>query len=75
LTGYWQVNGKNQTTFSQMIAMDIYYAEHMSLWLDLWIIARTVPALITQTSEAQAQRAADVKVAPAPALNGSIRKV
>jgi lipopolysaccharide/colanic/teichoic acid biosynthesis glycosyltransferase len=75
LTGYWQVNGKNQTTFSQMIAMDIYYAEHMSLWLDLWIIARTIPALIAQTSEARDQRAAEVTVAPASALNGSIRKV
>ena len=26
LTGYWQVNGKNKTSFSQMISMDIYYA-------------------------------------------------
>ena len=27
LTGYWQVNGKNKTSFSQMISMDIYYGQ------------------------------------------------
>ncbi|CAN5784753.1 hypothetical protein BH20VER1_BH20VER1_27860 [soil metagenome] len=41
LTGYWQVNGKNKTTFSEMIAMDIFYARNFSLALDLAILART----------------------------------
>ena len=45
LTGYWQVNGKNQTTFSEMIAMDIHYARNMSPRMDLWIMLRTVPAI------------------------------
>ncbi len=45
LTGYWQVNGKNKTTFSEMIAMDLFYAHKMSLWLDLKIILKTVPAI------------------------------
>src|SRR5436305_14019047 len=31
LTGFWQVNGKNKTTFSQMIAMDIRYTHKMSV--------------------------------------------
>ena len=35
LTGYWQVNGKNKTTFSQMIAIDLLYAEKMSVWMDI----------------------------------------
>jgi lipopolysaccharide/colanic/teichoic acid biosynthesis glycosyltransferase len=76
LTGYWQVNGKNKTTFSEMIAMDIYYAEHMSIWLDLGIILRTVPALLTQTMESQVRPANETGIAPvsAPALNGA-RKV
>ena len=38
LTGYWQVNGKNKTTFTEMINMDIFYTKNMSLWLDLAII-------------------------------------
>jgi exopolysaccharide production protein ExoY len=54
LTGYWQVNGKNHTTFSEMIAMDMFYAQNMSLRLDLAIILKTVPALVVQTREARA---------------------
>ena len=48
LTGWWQVNGKNKTTFSEMIQMDIFYARNQSLWLDIWIMLRTAPALISQ---------------------------
>jgi lipopolysaccharide/colanic/teichoic acid biosynthesis glycosyltransferase len=51
LTGYWQVSGKNKTTFSEMIAMDIFYARNMSVWLDVSIILKTIPALIEQTLE------------------------
>jgi lipopolysaccharide/colanic/teichoic acid biosynthesis glycosyltransferase len=77
LTGYWQVNGKNKTTFSEMIAMDIYYSEHMSVWLDLFIIAKTIPALIAQTMESRRARSNDVGAAPAsaPSLNGAARKI
>jgi lipopolysaccharide/colanic/teichoic acid biosynthesis glycosyltransferase len=46
ITGYWQVNGKNETTFSEMIAMDIFYSRNMSIWLDLRIVLKTVPTLI-----------------------------
>jgi len=52
LTGYWQVNGKNSTTFSQMISMDLFYANNMSLRLDLAVILWTVPAILKQTFEA-----------------------
>src|SRR6266478_260657 len=38
LTGYWQVNGKNKTTFREMINMDVFYGRNMSLRLDLAII-------------------------------------
>jgi len=48
LTGLWQVRGKNKTTFRRMIALDICYARHQSLWLDLCIIAQTVPALFAE---------------------------
>lgn len=51
LTGLWQVSGKNRTTFKEMIAMDIYYARNKSLWLDVKIIFKTIPALISQAKE------------------------
>jgi len=48
LTGLWQVNGKNRTTFREMIEMDIFYSRNISLSLDLKIILRTPPAILGQ---------------------------
>jgi lipopolysaccharide/colanic/teichoic acid biosynthesis glycosyltransferase len=45
LTGLWQVSGKNRTTFYQMVRLDIEYGQRLSLWLDLQILFKTVPAL------------------------------
>ncbi len=53
LTGYWQVNGKNKTTFNEMVDLDIYYARHMSPRLDLKIMVRTLPALHEQVMESR----------------------
>jgi len=51
LTGLWQVNGKNRTTFEEMIDLDIHYARNKSFWLDLKILFKTVPAIISQFRE------------------------
>lgn len=51
LTGLWQVNGKNNTTFRQMIAFDIQYVRTMTFWLDLRIMARTLSAVLAQVRE------------------------
>ena len=56
LTGLWQVSGKNRTTFNEMIRFDIEYSERVSLWLDLQIILRTLPALWQQCLESRAQK-------------------
>jgi lipopolysaccharide/colanic/teichoic acid biosynthesis glycosyltransferase len=48
LTGLWQVNGKNWTTFRQMIEMDIFYARNISFSLDIKILLRTLPAIVSQ---------------------------
>jgi len=56
ITGYWQVSGKNKTTFNQMVEMDIQYGERMSLVFDLVIIVGTVPALAMQALEASWHR-------------------
>ncbi len=50
LTGYWQVNGKNETTFTRMIAMDVYYVRNMSLRLDIKILLRTIPVIAAQAA-------------------------
>ncbi|MDQ6940595.1 MAG: sugar transferase [Verrucomicrobiota bacterium] len=56
LTGYWQVNGKNKTTFNEMIEMDIFYGKNLSLGLDLKIVLQTIPALLDQTMEGFGRR-------------------
>ena len=56
LTGLWQVNGKNKTTFNEMMNYDITYARTKSLFLDLRIMAKTIPALISQVRDLQANR-------------------
>jgi exopolysaccharide production protein ExoY len=53
LTGYWQVNGKNKTTFTEMIQMDIFYSRNLSLCLDIVILLKTVPAVMTQFFESR----------------------
>jgi exopolysaccharide production protein ExoY len=53
LTGYWQVNGKNKTTFTAMIQMDIWYTKNLSPLLDLAIMFKTIPAIIVQVLEAR----------------------
>jgi exopolysaccharide biosynthesis polyprenyl glycosylphosphotransferase len=46
LTGLWQVSGRYRLSFDQMVKLDIYYIENWSLWLDLKIILKTLPALV-----------------------------
>src|SRR5215469_4634723 len=53
LTGYWQVNGKNKTTFRQMIEMDLFYLKNMSIWLDLKIMLKTATVMVGQTIESR----------------------
>jgi len=46
LTGVWQVEGRSATTFDDMIRLDLRYARECSLFCDLKIILKTVPAVI-----------------------------
>ena len=46
ITGLWQVSGKNKLTFSQMIRLDILYEKKMSIWFDLYILFKTIPAIV-----------------------------
>ncbi|MGA2243425.1 MAG: sugar transferase [Verrucomicrobiota bacterium] len=63
LTGLWQVKGKNRTTFTRMMQLDIEYTRTKSLALDLKIILKTAPALLIQMRDNHTHR----KAGPAPA--------
>lgn len=46
LSGLWQVLGRNDTSYARRIACDHYYLNKWSLLLDIWIICRTIPAVL-----------------------------
>lgn len=47
LTGMWQVSGRNGVDYSTRVALDLFYARRWSIWLDLWILVKTIPALLS----------------------------
>jgi lipopolysaccharide/colanic/teichoic acid biosynthesis glycosyltransferase len=46
LTGYWQVNGRCNTTYDERIALELYYVDHASFPLDAQILLRTVAVVL-----------------------------
>jgi len=49
MTGLWQVSGRSELTFDEMVLLDIYYIENWSPTLDLRILLRTVPTVLKGT--------------------------
>ncbi|HEX9373224.1 MAG TPA: sugar transferase [Roseiflexaceae bacterium] len=47
LTGLWQVLGRSDTSFDEMVRLDIYYAENWSPGMDLRILLETIPAVLS----------------------------
>jgi exopolysaccharide biosynthesis polyprenyl glycosylphosphotransferase len=46
ITGLWQVSGRNQISFDEMVKLDVQYLEDWSLSTDLQILFRTIPVLL-----------------------------
>lgn len=46
VTGLWQVSGRSELTFDEMVMLDIYYIENWSPWMDFWILVKTVPMVL-----------------------------
>lgn len=46
LTCLWQISGRNTLSFDQWMLLDLQYMDEWSLWLDLKILAKTVPAVM-----------------------------
>jgi lipopolysaccharide/colanic/teichoic acid biosynthesis glycosyltransferase len=49
LTGIWQVTWRNESTFEQRLQLDVEYVRNWSPWLDLYVLARTVPVVVGGT--------------------------
>ena len=52
ITCLWQVSGRSDVTFERWMEMDIQYIDQWSLWLDLKILAKTIPAVLKGTGAA-----------------------
>jgi len=61
LTGYWQVNGKNKTTFNEMIVMDLFYLKNVSILLDLKIMLKTCVVIAGQLFESRSAAQRDLR--------------
>ncbi|MGC9468856.1 MAG: undecaprenyl-phosphate glucose phosphotransferase [Anaerolineae bacterium] len=48
ITGLWQVSGRSELTFDEMVLLDLYYIEHWSPWMDVSILLRTVPKVLAR---------------------------
>jgi lipopolysaccharide/colanic/teichoic acid biosynthesis glycosyltransferase len=47
MTGLWQVEARSSVGFDEMVRLDIWYAEHQSLWMDLKILLKTPAAVLS----------------------------
>jgi Undecaprenyl-phosphate galactose phosphotransferase WbaP len=46
LTGLWQVSGRNHTSYEKRVRLDEFYVRNWSVWLDLWILVRTITVVL-----------------------------
>jgi exopolysaccharide biosynthesis polyprenyl glycosylphosphotransferase len=46
VTGLWQISGRSNLSFDEFVRLDFYYVENWSIWLDISVILRTIPAVI-----------------------------
>jgi lipopolysaccharide/colanic/teichoic acid biosynthesis glycosyltransferase len=48
VTGLWQVSGRSEVSLEEMIELDVDYARRRSVLLNVWILLRTIPAVLSQ---------------------------
>jgi exopolysaccharide biosynthesis polyprenyl glycosylphosphotransferase len=48
MTGLWQVSGRIDLSFDDLVRLDFYYLENWSIWLDISILTRTLPAVLAR---------------------------
>ncbi len=45
ITGLWQISGRSELTFDDLVRLDFNYLENWSIWLDVTILLKTIPAV------------------------------
>jgi len=47
VTGLWQISGRSNLGFDDLVRLDFFYLENWSIWLDISILAKTIPAVLS----------------------------
>ena len=48
MTGLWQISGRADLSFDDLVRLDFYYLENWSIWLDVSVLAKTIPAVLAR---------------------------
>jgi exopolysaccharide biosynthesis polyprenyl glycosylphosphotransferase len=48
MTGLWQVSGRSELSYDELVRLDFFYVESWSIWLDLTVLARTIPVVLAR---------------------------
>ncbi len=48
ITGLWQISGRSDVSYSERVRLDMYYVRNWSIWLDVQILLRTIPAVLSR---------------------------
>ena len=48
ITGLWQVSGRITLSFDDLVRLDFYYLDNWSIWLDISILVKTIPAVFAR---------------------------
>lgn len=51
ITGLWQVSGRNRLSFERRVELDVYYARNWSIWMDFWILGKTIREVVTRSGK------------------------
>lgn len=46
LTGLWQASGRTDTSYRKRVALDLQYLQERTLWLDLWVVLKTIRVVL-----------------------------
>ena len=71
MTGLWQISGRSDLSFDDLVRLDFYYLENWSIWLDISILAKTLPG---RARRAAARTERDASTAPRPRLRRRSRR-
>jgi exopolysaccharide biosynthesis polyprenyl glycosylphosphotransferase len=48
MTGIWQISGRSELSFDDLVRLDFYYLDNWSIWLDISILLKTLPAVLAK---------------------------